>query len=143
MCSSDLDGPQTTWENSRVVTDPAKAAEVVHAIKAAGYNCVKLYNSLAPDVLAALIAAAKAEGMPTIGHVSRYVGYPAGIGDVQHFTGAAFAPNVDPRPFPEVMDAWATIDDAQMQRTVDLVQKEGTINTPTLVTIAKRANYDH
>lgn len=142
-CGPFVDGPQTTWENTRVVTDPAKAAEVVHSIKTAGYDCVKLYNSLAPDVLAALITAAKAEGMPTIGHVSRYVGYPAGIEDVQHFTGAAFAPNIDPRPFPEVMDAWASFDDAQMQRTVEAVQKAGTINTPTLVTIAKRANYDN
>ena len=140
-CGPFVDGPQTTWENTRVVTDPAQAKSVVHDIKAAGYDCVKLYNSLSPDVLAALVAAAKEEGIPTIGHVSRNAPYPAGIGDVQHFTGAAFVPNTDPRKFPEVMDAWANFDDAQMERTVKATLDNGTANTPTFVTLAKNANY--
>ena len=142
-CGPFVDGPEKIWENTRVVTDPAKAVDVVRSIKADGYDCVKLYNSLAPDVLAALIAAAKDQGMPTIGHVSHHVPYPGGIGDVQHFTGAAFAPNTDPRSFPEVMDAWGTpFDDAQLARTVEATLAAGAANTPTLVTTAKFSNYD-
>lgn len=142
-CGPFVDGPEKIWENTRVVTDAAKAADVVRAIKAEGYDCIKLYNSLAPDVLAALITAAKEQGVPTIGHVPHQVPYPGGIGDVQHFTGAAFAPNIDPRPFPEVMDAWgAPFDDAQLARTVEATLAAGAANTPTLVTTAKFANYD-
>jgi imidazolonepropionase-like amidohydrolase len=140
-CGPFVDGVDKTWENTRNVTDPAQAKAVIQAIKAEGNDCIKLYNSLTPDVLAALVAAAKDEGMPTIGHVSRYVPYPGGIGDVQHFTGAPVAPNTDPRGFPQVMDAWATFDDAQMDRTVKATLDAGAANTPTLVTIAKYANY--
>ncbi len=142
-CGPFVDGPEKTWENTRVVTTVSQAAETVRRIKAEGFDCIKLYNSLAPDVLAALVAAAKAEGMPTIGHVSRNVPYPGGIGDVQHFTGAATVPNTDPRHFPEVMDAWATFDDVQMERTVKATLDAHTANTPTLVTIAKAMDYAH
>lgn len=142
-CGPFVDGPDKTWENTRVVRDVSQAAETVRRIKAEGFDCIKLYNSLAPDVLAALVATAKAQGMPTIGHVSRNVPYPAGIGDVQHFTGASFVPNTDPRHFPEVMDSWATFDDAQMERTVKATLDAHTANTPTLVTLAKNANYAH
>jgi hypothetical protein len=136
-----VDGPDTTWENTRHVTNAADARAAVKAIKAQGYDCVKLYNSLAPDVLAALIAAAKEENLPTIGHVSRFVPYPGGIGDVQHFTGAQFVPNTDPRPYPEVMDGWFAFDDAQAARTVQATLDNKTANTPTLVTTAKAANF--
>src|SRR5262245_8681283 len=91
-CGPFVDGPDTTWENTRHVIDPKDAKPTVKAIKAAGYDCIKIYNSLTPDVLAALIAAAKEEGMPTIGHVPHLAPYPGGIGDVQHFTGAQFVP---------------------------------------------------
>jgi imidazolonepropionase-like amidohydrolase len=142
-CGPFVDGPDTTWENTRHVTDPKDAKPTVEAIKAAGYDCVKIYNSLAPDVLAALISAAKEEGLPTIGHVPRLAPYPGGIGDVQHFTGAAFVPDTDPRSFPEVMDAWANFDEVQAQRTIQVTLQTGTANTPTLVTTAKAANYAH
>jgi len=141
-CGPFVDGPETTWENTRHVTDPRDAKAAVTAIKGAGYDCMKIYNSLAPDVLAALVAAAREEGLPTMGHVPRLAPYPGGIGDVQHFTGAAYVPNTDQRPFPEVMDAWASFDDAQAERTVKATMDSGAANTPTLVTTAKNANYD-
>lgn len=141
-CGPFVDGPETTWENTRHVTDPADAKAAVQAIKAAGYDCVKIYNALAPDVLAALIAAAQEEGLPTIGHVPRAVPYPGGIGDVQHFTGAQFVPNADPRGFPAVMDGWPHFDDAQLDRTVRAVRDAGAANTPTLVTTQKAGSYD-
>lgn len=140
-CGPFVDGPRKQWENTRSITDPREAKAVVHDIKAAGYDCVKLYDYLGPDVLAALIDAAKEEGMPTIGHVPRAVPYPGGIGDVQHFTGVPFTPSTDPRHFPEVMDAWASVDDAQIDRIVKITLANGTANTPTLVTIAKGGNF--
>jgi imidazolonepropionase-like amidohydrolase len=141
-CGPFVDGPETTWENTRHVTDPADAITAVREIKAAGYDCVKIYNSLAPDVLAALIDAAKQEGLPTIGHVPHAVPYPGGIGDVQHFTGAQFVPNADPRPYPAVMEGWMHFDDAQLERTVRAVLEAGTANTPTLITTLKAGSYD-
>jgi len=142
-CGPFIDGPNPQWENSRVVTDPKAAKTVVQAVKAEGYDCLKLYDGLSPEVLAALVAAAKEENFPTIGHVARSVPYPGGIGDVQHFTGASFAPNTDPRRFPEIMDTWASFDDAQAERTIKATMDAGTANTPTLVTTTKNANYDH
>lgn len=141
-CGPFIDGPEPIWENSRVVTEPASAKAVVRAVKAEGYDCLKLYNSLSPEVLAALVAAAKEENLPTIGHVPHGVPYPGGIGDVQHFTGASFAPEVDPRPFPEIMDTWAAFDDEQAARTIKATQDAGAANTPTLITTLKASDFD-
>jgi hypothetical protein len=142
-CGPFVDGPEVVWkDNTRVVTDPAQAKAAVRAIDEAGFDCIKLYGSLSSDVLGALVAAAKEEGIPTIGHVPRGTGYPGGIGDVQHFTSAQSAPNPERQRFPEVMAGWATFDDAQMERTVKATLGAGTANTPTLVTISKYANYD-
>jgi hypothetical protein len=141
-CGPFIDGPQPEWENSRVVTDPSSAKAVVQAVQAEGYDCLKLYNSLSPEVLAALVAAAKEENLPTIGHVPLTTSYPGGIGDVQHFTGASFVPRIDPRQFPEIMDTWASFDEEQAVRTVKATLDAGAANTPTLITTLKAANFD-
>jgi imidazolonepropionase-like amidohydrolase len=142
-CGPFVDGEETQWENTRHVTDPRDARAVVQSIKAAGYDCVKVYDSLKPDALAAVLAAAKEEGLPAIGHVPRLVPYPGGIGDVQHLTGAPVVPDIDTRRFPELMEAWGRFDDAQAERTIKATLDAGIANTPTMVNTSKEANYDH
>jgi cytosine/adenosine deaminase-related metal-dependent hydrolase len=141
-CGPFIDGPQPRWENTRVVADPNSAKAVVQAVKGEGYDCLKLYDSLSPHVLAALVAAAKEENVPTIGHVPLSASYPGGIGDVQHFTGASYVPRIDPRPFPEIMDTWASFDEEQAARTVKATMDAGAANTPTLITTLKASNFD-
>lgn len=64
-----VDGDPPVWPGSTVLTDPAKAREIVAEQKAAGYNFIKTYDELSPEAFAALVEAAREAGMPIAGHV--------------------------------------------------------------------------
>lgn len=67
-----LDGdPPIFGAVSTVVTTPAEGAEAVGRQAAAGYDLVKVYNNLEPDVLRAVAAEAEQRGMPVFGHIPR------------------------------------------------------------------------
>ena len=131
-CGPFVDGEHPTWPNAMVVTDAASAANAVHAIAAEGYDCIKVYSSLSADALAAVLEEAKRAGLPVLGHVPHAVAYPGGIAEVQHFSGAPTFPNADPTPYPDYLEGWRRVDDAQLDRLVDAIVATGTANTPTL-----------
>jgi imidazolonepropionase-like amidohydrolase len=54
--------------------DPALAAFEVRRQKAVGYDLLKMYSTLAPEVYRAVMEAAEAEGMAVVGHVPLQVG---------------------------------------------------------------------
>jgi len=68
-----LDGDPPIWsgDGTRVVTTAADARAAVAAHVAAGYDFVKVYNNLDPDVLAAVDQAAREAGLAVIGHLPR------------------------------------------------------------------------
>ena len=57
-----------------VVTSPEQARAVVGLAKTNGYDFIKVYNNLAPDVFQAFIDAGKREGIPVVGHGVTRVG---------------------------------------------------------------------
>ena len=57
-----------------VVATPEDARAAVRLAKANGYAFIKVYNNLTPEVFAALVAAAKAEGLAVVGHGVSSVG---------------------------------------------------------------------
>ena len=57
-----------------VVATPEDAKAAVRLAKANGYAFIKVYNNLAAEVFAALVAAAKAEGLAVVGHGVTSVG---------------------------------------------------------------------
>lgn len=142
-CGVFVDGPDPTWTNSRVVRDADDARAAVGAVADAGFDCVKVYEGLSPEGLAAVRQAATERGLPVVGHVPRAVPYAdSGIADVQHFTRAPSFDRPDPRPFPELMDAWTAVDDAAIERIVAHALATGTANTPTLVSSERLARQD-
>jgi len=72
-----VDGDPPTWPGSIALSDPAGAAGVVEDHIAAGYDFVKVYNGLKPDVYRALAAEAAKRGIPVAGHVP----WSVGLGD--------------------------------------------------------------
>jgi imidazolonepropionase-like amidohydrolase len=69
-----LDGfPPTTAKFVALATPEAGRAAVA-AQKKAGYDLVKVYASVPPDVLEAMTAEGRAQGLAVVGHVSRLVG---------------------------------------------------------------------
>lgn len=70
-----LDGDPPIFPGvSVVVTTPRAARQAVAEQKRAGYDFIKVYNNLTPEVLAAVAEAAEAQGMAVVGHVPRKAG---------------------------------------------------------------------
>jgi imidazolonepropionase-like amidohydrolase len=73
------DGNPPVWESSRVVETPAQAEEAVRSDKQKGYVAIKVYSRLSKDGYTAIIAAARRQGLPVVGHVPASVGLEAAI----------------------------------------------------------------
>ncbi len=144
-CGYFVDGPGSIWKNSLIVSEPAEAEAAVAKIAAGGFDCVKIYDQLTPESLAAIRQAAAARGLPLIGHVPRRVRFEvARLDDVQHLTGVAPPAGGDLRPFPKNMVAWREVDDARMDFIVQTSLRLGISHTPTLVAAERlRAMQDY
>lgn len=68
-----LDGDPPIWsgDGTRVVTTPADARAVVAAHVRTGYDFVKVYNNLDPDMLTVVDEAAREAGLAVVGHLPR------------------------------------------------------------------------
>jgi imidazolonepropionase-like amidohydrolase len=142
-CGPFLDGPPPLWKNSLLVTTAEQATAAVEKVAAAGFDCVKVYDRLTPETLAAIHSAAAARGLPVIGHVPRKVPFEvARLDDVQHLTGVA-TPLGDERLFPKNMVAWRNVDDARMDFIVATSRRLGIAHTPTLVTGDRMREVEH
>ena len=86
-----MDGDPPTWPGSAVVTTPEGARREVQAQKKAGYDWIKVYNGLGAEVYQAILAEAKAQGLPVGGHVPKAVGIDAVLGSgqrsIEHLDG--------------------------------------------------------
>lgn len=71
-----LDGDPPIWSGSGtiVLTNPKDAEAVVIDQKRAGYDFIKVYNRLTPDVYGSIVEAAKENNIAVVGHIPRQVG---------------------------------------------------------------------
>jgi imidazolonepropionase-like amidohydrolase len=91
IASPIVDGPNPVWPGSKVVAGAADAKEAVHAIKAGGYDFVKVYNRLPRDAYFAIADEAARAGLTFAGHVPNLV-TPAEASDahqksIEHLDG--------------------------------------------------------
>jgi imidazolonepropionase-like amidohydrolase len=94
-----LDGNPPVWpDHSHLVDTRERGVAAVRHLAAQGVDCVKIYNHVPPDVLAAIIAVARELGLPVIGHVPRRMSMlqaiQAGMNGLEHIriTGTDFLP---------------------------------------------------
>jgi imidazolonepropionase-like amidohydrolase len=128
-CGPMLDGESPVWPAARVVRTPEDADAAVDEAVAAGADCIKVYEKLAPAALAAIREAAHRHGRSVIGHVPRTVAFEdAHLDDVQHLTGAPLR-----RPGEPPADSWRTVDDARIDFVVRVSRAQGIAHTPTLI----------
>ncbi len=125
-----IDGDPPTWPGSSVVTTPEAARAEVRAQKQAAYDWIKVYNSLGADAYQAIVAEARAQGIPVGGHVPKAVGVAgvlaAGQRSIEHVDGYV--------PF----RGEPVVDDAIVAATV----KSGAWNVPTLVVVDRFGKLD-
>lgn len=86
-----IDGAPRIWTFGVEVTDPAAIDTMIKHQKEAGYDFVKVYSRLTPEVFDAIIAAGKKYGIEVSGHVPQDVPLAHAIGSGmrtgEHFIG--------------------------------------------------------
>ncbi len=135
-CGPFVDGDPPQWRNSQVARTPDEGRAAVREVTDSGFDCVKVYNQLDAETLAAIRDEAKARGLPVIGHVP--LGVPlevALLGDGQHLIGVAERVADPELRFPCVMIDWLSVDDARVDAVIAVSLANGLAQTPTLVTI--------
>lgn len=117
-----------------VVATPEAARWAVRLARANGYDFIKAYNNLAPDVFSALIAEGRQVGLPVVGHnvermgIERQVaGGQVMIAHLEEFLYGYFR-------LPEGAGPHAVPDETEIARAVDFVRKSGVVVTADLAT---------
>lgn len=117
--SPGLDGTPAKWPYTQIVMDPAKADSVVAAQQAAGWETLKLYSDLRPEVYDSIVAAARRRDMDYVGHVPGRIPVEhvleAGQRSIEHLGGYQFLPDGD-----------------RLRALYDLTVEVGAWNCPTL-----------
>jgi imidazolonepropionase-like amidohydrolase len=117
-----------------VVPTPEAARWAVGLAKANGYEFIKVYNGLAPEVFAALIAEAKAAGIPIIGHNVESVRLEkqvaAGQLMIAHLEEFLYAF----MRFPPGDESSVVPDESEIARAVQFVKSSGVVVTADLAT---------
>jgi imidazolonepropionase-like amidohydrolase len=73
------DGNPPRWEGGRVVETREQAEEAVRSDKQAGYVAIKVVDRLSKEAYDAIVAAARREGLPIVGHIPTAVGLSGAI----------------------------------------------------------------
>ena len=85
------DGNPPVWASSRIVETPAQAEEAVRSDKQKGYIAIKVYNRLSKDAYNAIVAAARRQELPVVGHAPNSVGLEGAIAarqdSIEHLDG--------------------------------------------------------
>jgi cytosine/adenosine deaminase-related metal-dependent hydrolase len=138
-CGAILDGEPPSFPSNRVLTRPERARAAVADLASQGADCIKAYNMLSPETLAALREAAAAARLPVIGHVPHAVPFEAaGVVDVQHGTGAVLVDRERVGRLDFRAEDWETLDDARIAFVARVSLEQDIAHTPTLVNARMR-----
>ena len=109
---------------------PQQGVDWVRRYHAAGLEQIKIYGSVAPEVLQAITAEAHAQKMTVTGHVPRgldgYQGVAAGMDQINHvqFVLRMMRAAGDSTPL--------TMDDPEAKRAIAFLKQHGTVIDPTI-----------
>jgi hypothetical protein len=135
-CGPFVDGEKRLWKNSLIARNPEEGRQAVRSVAERGYDCVKAYNSLDAETLAAVREEAAAHKLPVIGHVPRDVPFEeARLDDAQHLIGVAPKHSDPDVRFPHVLSTWEQLDPERLAMIARASVENATAHTPTLVTI--------
>ena len=134
------------YENGVVVATPEEARRQVAAVADAGYEFIKLTLDITPPVFDAIVAAARARGIPVVGHVDPQVGVTRAIAagqQIEHLDNYLEAVLADGAPMRESVSNYGVfrpqnwesldwIDDAKVARIAGATARAGIWSAPTL-----------
>lgn len=132
-----------TFKNTLIIDDPSQAPEIARRVAQTGARFMKLYDGLSRAMIAALVEAADAEGLRTLGHVPSALAYEeAGVPEVQHFFGVPGRTNPTRNTLIYRTIDWGDVDDARLGAIVDATLEQQIGNTPTLAMVEALAILD-
>ncbi|WP_431563191.1 amidohydrolase family protein [Sphingopyxis sp.] len=155
-----IDGEPRIWAGSAQALTPVAGEALVAKQKAAGFDFIKVYSNLKPDVFDAIAAAAKREGIPFAGHVPRSVpldhALRSGMRTIEHMTGYLEASLAEDRTIGDNSRSEAGIalakslasgelaydkvfDQQKLAAAADLTREMGVWNVPTLIVLKNGA----
>jgi imidazolonepropionase-like amidohydrolase len=116
---------------------PEEARKVVNRYKSAGFEQIKIYSSVKPEVVAAITAEAHRLGLTVTGHVPIEMiiteAVEAGMDQINH---VSFLPPVmlpeDVMPEPGKPPPLVNIESAEAKRAIEFLKKHGTVIDPTI-----------
>lgn len=135
-----VDGDPPVRSGAEVVTDPAAIPLLVQRQKAAGWDFVKVYQQVDPQVFSALVREAPVFGLRLIGHVPTKVSFHdalTGLASIEHLEGYDKALTGSRRPG---FQSWLTIGPGvtpEMSALAEVTAARGVWNCPTLVVAAR------
>ena len=125
-CGPVLAGPGALWPGAREVADAASGRRAVEELARAGADCIKIYNDVAGDAVAAIRDAAGEHGLPLVAHVPHGVSISQLEGaEVQHLMG------LGPK--------WWRVDPDRLAWYARTSAQQHIAHTPTLVAFARSA----
>ncbi len=139
-CGPFVDGVPPVWPGSVVVENGREAREAVRRIAAEGADCIKAYEHLTAEALAALHDEASRLGLRVVGHIPVFVDLnEAALDDVQHLWGAPRWPRRPNTVLRDLVRAWAALDEARVTEIRETARARDWSVTPTLVLYERRA----
>lgn len=116
---------------------PEEARKVVNRYKSAGFEQIKIYSSMKPEVVAAITAEAHRLGLTVTGHVPIEMiateAIEAGLDQINH---VSMLPPVmlaeDAMPEPGKPPPLVNVESADAKRAIEFFKKHGTVIDPTI-----------
>jgi imidazolonepropionase-like amidohydrolase len=120
-----------------LVTTPDEARASVVAQHAAGYDFIKVYNDIDPDVYDEIIRVSRERGLKIVGHVPYAKGLQGALAarqdSIEHFRAYDFALDTRPDAPAARFSGWLHTDAVRMREVAERTAEAGSWNVPTLV----------
>lgn len=135
-----LDGNPPLFAGGPAFEEPEQAVNFVRHAAAQGYDLVKAYSTLSPDVFAAIMQTAREENLSVAAHVPIRVpleqALQQGLRSIEHLTGydvACAAPDITLQPNSrDIYQGWAWCTQEKINAMAELTSAYEVWNVPTL-----------
>lgn len=120
-----IDGRNSYWPGCHIITDPDRVELSIRHIKESGYDFIKIYDLLSPEIYKKIMKVAKKYNIPVVGHIPLSIDFNDAVNSrmhsIEHFAGYKLSVR--------------RLED--LSNEIDLTIESGIWNCPALVSLKK------